>query len=152
VKVTELPEHVGFEDAAIDKLTGRIGFTVVIRLLEVAGLLVEQPMLDVRIQLTASPFARLEVVYVAKLLPTLAPFSNHWYAGEDPPLVGVAVKVTLDPEQMVDAEAAILTLTGKFGSTVIVSRLEVAGLPAIHDALEVNTQETTSLLASDDVV
>jgi hypothetical protein len=34
------------------------------------------------------------------LVPTLAPFNIHWYAGVDPPLVGVAVKVTLVPAQM----------------------------------------------------
>jgi hypothetical protein len=52
-------------------------------------------------------------------------------------LVGVAVKVTLVPEQMVVAEAAILTLTGRLGLTVMVTVLEVAGLPVAQTAFEV---------------
>ena len=60
----------------------------------------------------------------------------------EPPFVGVAVKVTLVPEHMVVAVAAIDTLTGKLGFTVIVTVLEVAGLPVAQVALEVKTQTT----------
>ena len=43
----------------------------------------------------------------------------HWYVGVAPPLVGVAVKVTLVPAQIVlPGTAATSTLTGKFGFTV----------------------------------
>jgi hypothetical protein len=63
-------------------------------------------------------------------------------------LVGVAVKVTLVPEHMVVAEAEILTLAGRFGFTVIVTVLEVAGFPVAQVAFEVNTQVTTSLFAN----
>jgi hypothetical protein len=62
-------------------------------------------------------------------------------------LVGVAVKVTLVPEQMVVAEAAMLTLAGNTGFTVMVILFEVAGLPETQVALEVITQLITSLLA-----
>lgn len=56
-----------------------------------------------------------------------------------PPLVGVAVKVTEVPVQMVvPGFAAILTLTGLFGFTVIVSEFEVAGLPVAQVALDVS--------------
>ena len=58
----------------------------------------------------------------------------------EPPLVGVAVNVTLVPEQMVVAEAEILTLTGRLGFTVMVTVLEVAGLPVAHVAFDVITQ------------
>lgn len=51
------------------------------------------------------------------------------------------------PAQTVVAEAAIDTLTGNTGFTVIVNVLDVAGLPAVQVALEVTTQETASLLA-----
>ena len=56
-----------------------------------------------------------------------------------PPLVGVAVKVTLVPAQIApDGTAAMLTLAGKLGFTVMVIVLEVAGLPVKHGvALEV---------------
>ena len=62
-----------------------------------------------------------------------------------PPFVGVAVKVTLAPAQIVVADAAILTLAGKFGFTFIVTALLVAGFPVAHVAFEVITTVTTSL-------
>jgi len=62
-------------------------------------------------------------------------------------LVGVAVKVTLVPEQIVVAEAEMLTLTGRFGFTVIETEFDVAGLPVAQVALEVSWQVTTSPLA-----
>ena len=64
-------------------------------------------------------------------------------------MVGVAVKATLVPEQMVCAPAviAILTLAGKLGLTVIVTEFEVAGEPEAQLAVEVITTDTTSLLA-----
>jgi hypothetical protein len=64
-------------------------------------------------------------------------------------LVGVAVKVTLVPEHIVLAEAATLTLAGRFGLTVIVTEFEVAGLPVAQVALDVSTQIITSLFARD---
>jgi hypothetical protein len=54
------------------------------------------------------------------LVPAFTPFTFHWYDGVVPPLVGVAVKVTLVPAQIVVAEAEMLTLTGKFGLMVTV--------------------------------
>jgi hypothetical protein len=59
-----------------------------------------------------------------------------------PGFVGVAVKVTLVPAQTVVAEAVILTLTGKFGLTVVVIALLVAGLPDAQLAVEVITTLT----------
>ena len=44
-------------------------------------------------------------------------------------MVGVAVKVTNVPAQTGFPDAAMDTLTGKFVLTVIVIRLDVAGLP-----------------------
>ena len=85
-------------------------------------------------------------------VPTFDPFSFHWYEGVEPPLVGVAVNVTLVPEQIVVAVAEILTLAGRFGFTTIVIALDVAGLPVTQVALEVKTQVTTSLFANDALV
>jgi hypothetical protein len=61
----------------------------------------------------------------------------------------VAVKITLVPEHIAPAgTAAILTLTGRLEFTVIVTVLDVAGLPVAHgDALDVNTQVTRSPFA-----
>ena len=63
--------------------------------------------------------------------------------GVVPPFVGVAVKVTLVPAQIVVAFAPILTLAGKLGFTVIVIPELVAGLPVAQVAFEVITTVTT---------
>ena len=60
--------------------------------------------------------------------------------GVVPPLVGVAVNVTGVPAQTGLVEAAIETLTGRFGFTVMVTGLEVAGLFIGQVASEVSTQ------------
>ena len=60
-------------------------------------------------------------------------------------MFGVAVKVTEVPEQTGFAAAAIDTLTGRFGLTVIVTVLEVAGVPVAQVAFEVNMQVMASL-------
>jgi hypothetical protein len=55
-------------------------------------------------------------------------------------LVGVAVNVTEVPEQIApDGTAAILTLAGRFGLTVIVIAFDVAGLPVAQVAFDVIT-------------
>jgi hypothetical protein len=55
-------------------------------------------------------------------------------------LVGEAVNVTFVPEQIGFDEAAIVTLAGRFGLTVMVTVLEVAGLPVTQVAFEVIMQ------------
>jgi hypothetical protein len=68
-------------------------------------------------------------------------------------LVGVAVNVTLVPEQIVVDVAPILTLAGKFGFTVMVIVFEVAGEPVKHGvALDVITTDTTLPLVNVEVV
>ena len=71
---------------------------------------------------------------------TLVPFSFHWYVGVVPPLVGVAVNVTEVPAQTGLAEAAIDTVTGSNGLTVMVTVFDVAGLPVGQVTFEVRTQ------------
>ena len=63
----------------------------------------------------------------------MVPFTFHWYAGVDPPFVGVAVKVTEVPAQTGLAEAAIDTLTGSSGFTVIVTIFVVKGPPQVPE-------------------
>ena len=65
-------------------------------------------------------------------------------------MVGVAVKVTLVPAQIAPVgEAAILTLAGKLGLTVITIAFDVAGEPVKHgDAFDVITTVTESLFAN----
>ena len=52
-------------------------------------------------------------------------------------MVGVAVKVTEVPAQIVVADAAMLTLAGNSGFTVMTIALLVAGLPVAQVAFEV---------------
>ena len=54
VKVTDVPVQTGFAEGEMDKLTGRLGFTVMVTVLDVAGLPVSQVALEVRMQVTAS--------------------------------------------------------------------------------------------------
>ncbi len=53
-------------------------------------------------------------------------------------MVAMAEKVTEVPAQTAVAEAEIETLTGRFGLTLMVMVLEMAGLPVAQVALEVN--------------
>ena len=141
VKVTPVPAQMVVALAETLMLTGAFGFTVIVSVLEVAGLPVTQVAFEVRTQYTWSLLANEALLLVALLVPTADPFKYHWYAGVVPPLVGVAVNVTLVPAQIVvPGAAAMLTLAGKFGFTVIVMVLDVAGLPVGQVALEVSTQ------------
>ena len=57
VNVTEVPAQTGLADAAIDILTGSNGFTVIVMVLEVAGLPVVQISFEVRTQVIELPLA-----------------------------------------------------------------------------------------------
>ena len=50
--MTVVPAHTGLPEAATDTLTGNIGFTVMVTVLEVAGEPVGHVTLEVRMQLT----------------------------------------------------------------------------------------------------
>jgi hypothetical protein len=149
VKVTEAPEQIVVpEPLAILTAGTTTGLTVMVTVLEVAVVGLAQAALDVSTQVTASELARVVEVKVAALVPTLVPFTFHWYAGVVPPLVGVAVKVTEAPEQIVVPKPlAMLTegVTAVF--TVIVMAFDVAVVGLAHGELEVSTQVTASLLA-----
>ena len=56
----------------------------------------------------------------------------------------MAVKVTLSPEQIESALAAIVTLAGRDGLAVMVMALDVSGEPVAHAKDEVMIQATTS--------
>lgn len=77
MKLTLVPEQIVVADAETLTLTGRFGFTVMVTGLEVAGLPVAQVAFDVITQVITLPFAKLELEYVALLVPTLAPFNFH---------------------------------------------------------------------------
>ena len=50
VKVTEVPEQTGLEDAEIDTLTGSSGLTVIVTTFETAGLPVAQVAFEITTQ------------------------------------------------------------------------------------------------------
>jgi hypothetical protein len=123
--------------------------TVIVIPVEVAGEPETHAAFEVISTVTTSLLAKVVVVNVEAVSPeTSVPFIFHWYVGEAPPLVGVAVKVTLVPAQIApDGTAAALTLAVTFGLTVIVIPDDVAGEPETHAAFEVISTVTTSLLA-----
>jgi hypothetical protein len=123
------------------------GFTVVGIPFEVDGEPVKHGVaFDVITTVTTSLFVNAAVVYVALVAPTISlPFSFHWYDGAVPPLVGVAVNVTLVPAQIVLLVAfdTMLTLAGRFGLTMVVIPFDVAGEPVKHGvALDDITTDT----------
>ena len=70
-----------------------------------------------------------------------------------PPLVGVAVKVTLSPVQiLLPGLAPIVTEAVAFEVIVKVMAFEVPVVVERHEASEVRTQVMASLLTSEDVV
>ena len=68
-----------------------------------------------------------------------------------PPLVGVAVKVTDWPEQIVVALAVMLTDGVKIGCTIIVIKFDVALDGLAQEIEDVIAAETTSPLANDEL-
>ena len=67
---------------------------------------------------TESPFTAPLKTYVFVPVPTFAPFLLHWYVGNKPPLVGVAVKVIGAEPHIAVVFDDILTVEVKFGLTV----------------------------------
>ena len=78
VNVTLVPAQIAPEGlAAIEALTGRLGFTVIVIVFDVAGLPVAQVALDVNTQVTNCPFVKVVVENVGLLTPTFTPFTFH---------------------------------------------------------------------------
>ena len=80
-------------------------------------------------------------------MPAFEPLTFHCQAGVDPPLTGVAVKVTEVPAQTELADSEIDTPAVKTGLTVILTVFDVAGLPVMQDRLDVIITYTWSPLA-----
>jgi hypothetical protein len=138
VKMTGAPEQTGLEEADIVTPAERFELTVIVILLDVAGLPVIQAAFEVIIQVTISPFKGVYVKDVL-LVPASTPFTFHWYVGVIPPLVGEAMIVVEEPVQTGLDTAAIVILAVRIGLTLIVTVLDVAGLPVGQVELEVIT-------------
>ena len=78
MKVTLVPEQIVVEGlAAILTLAATLVVTVIVSVLEVAGLPVTQAALLVITQEMVFPLARAASVYVVLLVPTFTPFFFH---------------------------------------------------------------------------
>ena len=78
------------------------------------------------------------------LVPAMPPFTFHKYAGNRPPWLGMAIKVTRLPVQKGLAEGVTETDTAGFGVTVMVTGGLIAGLPVTQLSEDVSWQVTTS--------
>lgn len=149
VNVTDVPLQIelpGLAAILTEGVTLVVTVIVILELVAVAG--DAHAALLVITQLTISPFTSAAFVYVVLFAPTLLPFNFHWKAGVVPPLVGVAVKVTDVPVQIVLPGLAPMLMPGVIvGVTVIVTAPLVAVVGDAHDALLVITQVTTSPFA-----
>jgi hypothetical protein len=99
-----------------------MGLTVIVIRLERERVASEQPYVEVMTQLTMSPLFKELVVKTGLFGPTGVLLIYHWYWGFGPALLGVAVKVTVCPAQIVVALAVIVTVG--IGCTVMVIGLE----------------------------
>lgn len=129
VKVTDIPSHTGFAEAAMAILTGSAVLAAIVIGLERTGFVpLIQVALEVSWQVIMSPFAG-EQENVGLFVPAGIPFFFHRYTGEDPPFVINAVNVTELPWQNGLDEAVMIILAGRAVLTTIVMGLDIAGLP-----------------------
>lgn len=66
-----------FADVVILTEDASGGVTVIVRVLELAVLVLEQGLLEVMVQVTRFPLLKVLLLYVALLVPTLLPFTFH---------------------------------------------------------------------------
>ena len=149
VNITLFPEQIelpGLAPMLTDGVT--VDVTVIVIPVEVAVVGLAQASDEVITTVTTSPFVNALFEYVLLFVPTLLPFSFHWYNGV-PPFVGVAVKVTLVPVQIVlPGFALILTDGTTVAVTVIVIPVDVAVVGLAQASEEVITSATTSPFAN----
>lgn len=103
--------------------------------------------LDVITTFTTWSSVSVDVEKLEELPPAATLSTYHWYVGALPPLMAVAVKVTLVPGQMLSAFGAIVTdgVTNAFTAMVTVLLVTVAGFG--HTASDVISTVTLSPLA-----
>jgi hypothetical protein len=79
VKVTEVPAQTGSAgEAAIVTLTGTVGVTNIVIVLETAGLPVTHGAFEVIVTVTASLLLSVDDEKFALLIPTGSPLTLHW--------------------------------------------------------------------------
>ncbi len=78
-------------------------------------------------------------------LPASTLLTFHWYIGEPPPFVGVAVNTTVSPEQMLVTFAATDTDGVSIGSTLTTIAVDVMMLDVAHATFDVSLHVIESL-------
>lgn len=77
VNVTDVPAQMVVALAAMLRLTGKFGFTVIVTVFDVAGLPVTQGAFEVITHVTVFPLVNVALVYVGEFVPTFTPFTFH---------------------------------------------------------------------------
>ena len=149
VKVTGVLAQMTLPGLAVMLTEGTTsGVMVIVMLLLVTVTGLAQGALLVSVQVITSPLLRLLSTYMIEV-PTVTLFFFHWYTGDVPPLVIVAVKVTGVPAHTGLAGLEVIVIAGvSIGFTVMVMALLVTTVGIVQLALLVSTQVTTSLLLS----
>ena len=79
MKVTVSPAQIVVALAEMDTEAGKLGLTVIVIALDVAGEPVKQgDALDVKTQVTISPLFKVVELKLDELLPTFDPLTFHW--------------------------------------------------------------------------
>ena len=147
-----VPAHTEFTDAVTETLgtTWDVTDTAIPLLRAVAD--VTHPKLEVSSTETTSLLLNADVLNTELFIPVFTPLTFHWYEGEGPPFVAVAVNTTDDPAQIDVVDAAIVTAGVTVGVRDTVIELLNAVFDTAQEALEVNSTETTSPLESVELV
>jgi hypothetical protein len=78
LNVTDEPAHIEVLVEVIATAGTTDGLTVIVIVFEVALAVVVQLALEVKIQVTTSPFTKVDVVNTLLLVPLGEPFTRHW--------------------------------------------------------------------------
>lgn len=103
-------------------------FTVIAKALELAFVLEAHAFRMLILQVTTSPLIKELEENVVLFVPTLDPLIFHWNVGDEPPFVGTAVNVRLDPAHIDVVGALILILGEDVEFTVIPILLDIPTL------------------------
>jgi hypothetical protein len=143
--VIEVPVHTAVAEAEILTVGTTDGKITIDNTFEVSVFGLIQAPVAVKIHFTSAPLVKVFDVNDAPVA-VFTPFTCHWYEGEVPPFVGVAVNTTDVPVQTLFALVAMVTSGAEAGFTVIVTGVAVAVGTVGQDAEDVITTVITSPL------
>ena len=142
VKVTEVPSQIDVVLAEMVTSGSTLVDVMVIGLLSAVGVDTQARSL-VMITVTTSPSCKLFVVNLSLSVPASTPLTCHWKEGLAPPLVGLAVKVTEAPSQIVVVDAVMLTSGSTLDELMVISLLSAVGVDTQARSLVMITVTTS---------